>query len=196
MCGRYTLYVDTEYEEIVNIVNEVEKNMQAGGLSVENRPMAAGEIYPTNAAPVLTLLHHRQTPELLTWGFPNFQKKGVIINARSETVPDKPMFRQCFCSRRCVVPSTGFFEWDKNKTKYLFRLPDSDVVYMAGLYNEFDREKRFLILTTAANSSVTGVHNRMPVVLPKTDINDWLYDIDKAGNLLKQIPPELVKQAM
>lgn len=195
MCGRYTLYIDTDHEDIVNIVSEVEKNL-IGGAAGADKPIATGEIFPTNTAPVLLPSKHRAVPETAVWGFPNFHKKGVIINARAETVPEKPMFRQSFYLRRCVVPSTGFFEWDKEKTKYLFRLPDSDIVYMAGLYNEFDGEKRFLILTADANPSVAGVHSRMPVVLPKARIGDWLFDFQKAGSLLRETPPELIKQAV
>lgn len=196
MCGRYTLYIDTDYEEIVNIVNEVEKNIQTPALAVQSKPIATGEIFPTNSAPVLLSLNGHAVSEPAVWGFPNYYKKGVIINARAETVPEKPMFRQSFYSRRCVIPSTGFFEWDHNKTKYLFRLPDSDIVYMAGLYNEFDGEKRFLILTTGANSSMADVHSRMPVVLTKGNIGNWLFDFQKADILLKQTPPELMKIAV
>lgn len=72
-------------------------------------------------------------PELLAWGFPRFDKKGVVINARAETAPDKPMFRKCLEQRRCVIPSTGFYEWAADKTKYRFRLPGEDALYMAGL---------------------------------------------------------------
>ena len=191
MCGRYTLCTDDEYQEIVDIVNEVSRNLESGGSA-----MAVGEIFPTNAVPVLAPVNGRAKPELFTWGFPNYYSKGVLINARSESVGEKPMFRQCLNSRRCVIPSTGFFEWDRSKQKFQFNLPDTGVLYMAGLYSAFEGENRFVILTTAANQSVADVHNRMPVILPKQDIGNWLFDTGKAAGILDRVPPDLIKKAV
>lgn len=114
MCGRYN-FSQEESDEIREIVREVERR-QRGEFKM-------GEIYPTNVAPVLVAGDDRPVPELLAWGFPRFDKKGVVINARAETAPDKPMFRKCLEQRRCVIPSTGFYEWAADKTKYRFRLP-------------------------------------------------------------------------
>jgi putative SOS response-associated peptidase YedK len=130
-------------------------------------------------------------PELISWGFPNFKNKGVIINARAETAQEKPMFRESLLMRRCAVPSTGFFEWkhDASKQKYLFRLPQETMLYMAGFYNQVADSSgipvpAFVILTTAANDSVSPLHNRMPLILDKETSEKWLYDRDAALQIL------------
>ena len=123
-------------------------------------------------------------------GFPNFTKKGVIINARSETAEEKRMFKTSFHERRCVIPSTGFYEW-KGKEKYHFTLPNSPTLYMAGIYNEFADENCFIILTTRANQSMKNIHDRMPVILEKNMIHDWINADDTAIHMLHQEPPIL-----
>lgn len=64
------------------------------------------------------------------------------------------MFRKSLLECRCIVPTSGFFEWDRQKIKYHFRLPGQDALYLAGLWNRFEDEERFVILTTAPNTSI------------------------------------------
>ena len=122
----------------------------------------SGEIFPTNQVPLLIGENDETSPVLSIWGFPKFSGKGVIINARSETVFEKRTFRDSVINRRCIIPSSGFYEWDNEKRKIMFRLEESDALYMAGLYNFYQDELRFVILTTAANESINDVHHRMP----------------------------------
>ena len=91
----------------------------------------------------------------MVWGYPRFQgKSGSIINARSETAGERPMFRRSLAERRCVIPTTGFFEWGPGegggKRKYRFNRPGTRALYLAGLWNEFAGEEKCVILTTAA----------------------------------------------
>lgn len=158
--------------------------------------MKTGEIFPTNTVPILTQNGSAIEPELSVWGFPSFRGKGVIINARSETAQEKPMFRGSLRDRRCVVPSTGFYEWDRDKRKYLFRRPGSSVVYLAGICQTFREEKRFVILTAAANVSMEEIHNRMPVVLLPSQIEAWVRDTSSALEILHAVPPLLERQAV
>ena len=184
MCGRYTLFTDEEYREIQEIVHEVERKYGKDSIHT-------GEIFPTNPAPVLLEKAGRIEAEPVGWGFPNFARKGVIINARSETAPEKKIFASPLAGKRCVIPSTGFYEWGPDKTKYRFRLPGEDALYMVGLYNEFKGERRFVILTTAANPSIADIHDRMPVVLPKDRVSEWLMSTEYAMRALSEVPPEL-----
>ena len=188
MCGRYVLFGSEELQEIRDIINEVQRKV--------NEDIKTGEVFPTDRAPVLIQKEGILSPEAAIWGFPGFHGKGVIINARAETVPEKPMFRSCLATRRCVIPSTGFYEWshDGKKMKYRFNLPDTSVLFMAGLYNEFQGERRFLILTTAANRSMEDIHNRMPVVLDSKAKDCWLKDSHEAMQLLSEAPPLLVQE--
>ena len=184
MCGRYCLYDDGN-GELRAILDKTEGEFKIG------------EIFPTDRAPILIQQTGIVKPEAVAWGFPAFRGKGVIINARAETVPEKPMFRRSLASMRCVIPSSGFFEWSHSgpKTKYQFNLPDSSVLYMAGLYQDFGEERRFVIITTAANDSMIEVHNRMPVVLQGAERGAWLGSKESAAGILDAKRPELVRQA-
>ncbi len=181
MCGRYLIATEDEIlemREILDEINERYKNMP------EAATVKTGEIFPTETAPVLVRGEKKPQAAQMKWGFPKWQGGGVIINARAETVPDKPTFRSSLEARRCVVPTTGFFEWrqeeGRKKTKYLFRLPETKLLYLAGLYNVFRDGARvydaYVILTADANASVSPYHNRMPLVLLPDEVNAWLTD--------------------
>ena len=157
-----------------------------------------GEIYPTNQVPVLMEAGEELAPEVMTWGFPRFGgKSGPIINARSETAGERPMFRRSLAERRCVIPTTGFFEWgpaeNGKKQKYRFNLPASRALYLAGLWNDFAGERKCVILTTAANASMEGIHDRMPVVLLREQLDSRVQDTAFVSGLLERVPPQLEK---
>ncbi|SMC48367.1 SOS response-associated peptidase [Papillibacter cinnamivorans] len=194
MCGRYILPADRDIQEIREILDEINRKYKDTRVSL-------GEIYPTNTAPVLLSgAEGDLSPRPMTWGFPQWKGPGVIINARSETALQKPTFRRAFLSRRCVVPSAGFFEWSKKegapkKEKYLFTLPGEPMLYMAGLYDESPEGlPRFVILTTAANPSVAEIHSRMPVVLRKSELPSWTQNLQTASEYLTRVPPALTRQ--
>ena len=184
MCGRYILFGDGN-EELREILDRTEGEFKTG------------EIFPTDKAPILIQQVDEIRPVAVSWGFPGFRgNKGVIINARAETVPEKPMFRKCLEGQRCIIPSSGFFEWshDGKKTKYQFNLSNSGVLYMAGLYQTFGGEARFVIITTDANKSMSEVHNRMPVVLGDDAKNRWMESPQDAVRILSEAPPMLIRQ--
>lgn len=192
MCGRYSLFTDEENQEIMRIVKTLDTRYPGNA-------MKHGQIYPTNTAPILYPEQDELKPELSTWGFPRFgAAKGVIINARSESADDRPMLKKSLHTRRCAVPTTGFYEWTQSgtKTKYRFNLPDEQTLYLAGLYNTFKDENRFVILTTAANNSIADVHNRMPVILPKPLMEDWVFSEDFALPYIHADMPVLKRQAV
>lgn len=184
MCGRFTLMTQEECRDIEAIVQEV------AARTGEDAFPAGRDVYPTNKAPVLLARGGVRRAELLRWGFPAFKGSGVLINARAETVQEKKTFRACLPQRRCVVPSAGFYEWDGQKRKFLFR-QEGHGVYMAGLYSVYDGVPCFVILTTAANPSVAAVHHRMPVVLAPERVDEWLFDYGAAMRLLAAVPPPL-----
>jgi putative SOS response-associated peptidase YedK len=185
MCGRYNFTVE-QSDEIREILEKL--NAKFHQTAVKN-----GEIYPTDRAPILIEEEKEVSPTLSNWGFPKFDGKGVIINARVETAL-KRRLRDSLVNRRCVIPSTGFYEWDGGKKKYLFRLEDTNALYMAGLYNVYQGELRYVILTTHANASMKEIHNRMPLILPKKELATWILDQSATGDLLRSVPPQLVRQ--
>lgn len=168
MCGRYTIYTDADERELLELLRFADLRASESGVSYKT-----GEIFPTDVAPLLTLgQKNGMKVSLCGWGFK--VRGNLIINARRETLSEKPSFRDCLQNGRCVVPSTGFFEWDARKNKYLFSLPDTGVVYMAGLTRDGEHGPEFTIITADANDSVLPVHNRMPLVLTKGGLRDWL----------------------
>lgn len=188
MCGRYNFTVE-QSDEIMEIL----KTLNA---KIQGKEAKMGEIFPTNLAPILLEEDRKVEPELSSWGFPKFQQKGVIINARSETAFDKKTFRDSLVNRRCIIPSTGFYEWNSEKKKFLFRMEGTDALYMAGLYSYYGNEMRFVILTTEANESIQDVHNRMPLVIPKKELDTWILDNTATNDILHRVPPMLVKEAV
>ena len=191
MCGRYQLYLDADDKELNEILNAVRKNCP-------EYPLPTGDIYPTNQVPIIEAQRQNTAMEIQTWGFPNFRNKGVIINARSETAAEKSMFRKALQYQRCVVPTSGFYEWTKEgiKHKYLLREKGSKALYLAGIWNIFEDVKRFVILTTEANSSMAAIHDRMPIILHKDDINPWLFDTQATLAYLGSRGPELIATNM
>jgi putative SOS response-associated peptidase YedK len=182
MCGRYVLFTGDEYQEIMEIIREVERRNP-------DTQVQAGEVYPGSQAPVLTACRDAVSPELIRWGFPPLSGSRAIINARSETAEEKPMFRKSLYSTRCVVPTAGFYEWDRSKRKYLYRLPQANTLYLAGMYHEYTDGKRFTILTREAVGSAAQIHNRVPVLIHREYIEDWLFKLDVALSMMQWQPP-------
>lgn len=190
MCGRYNIDFEEE-KEIREIITQVDQKLHSSN-RYDGMTLKSGDIYPTNYAPILLGEGKKREAEIASFGFPNFKNKGVIINARSETVETKPMFRNSLISRRCIIPSTGFYEWDQRKRKYYIHKPDTKVLYMAGIYNYFEEEdRRFVILTTKANESMEVIHERMPVILQKEQLDAWLFDESYAKEALRETMPAL-----
>lgn len=183
MCGRYSLAPE-ESREIMDIIRQVQGNFKTG------------EIFPTDPVPVLMEAGDELAPEVMVWGYPGVGGKGrSIINARSETALERPMFRQSLLGRRCVFLTTGFYEWGHSggqKRKYRFQLPGRGrALYLAGLWNDYGGQRRCVILTTAANPSMAGIHDRMPLVLEREQLADWVHSPQATGELLRQTPPAL-----
>ena len=183
MCGRYQFTAE-QCEEIRRIAQAVQKKYGEGAWS-------PGEVRPANMAPVILSTGGKPAPRLMKWGY---QIPGtLVINARAETAAEKPLFRESVRSRRCLIPSTGFYEWDGQKRKYLFTLPGQDALYMAGLYERRGNEDCYCVLTTAANPSMEPVHDRMPLILTGEQRQRWLSDADAAAEILAIVPPQLTR---
>ncbi|MGN1187882.1 MAG: SOS response-associated peptidase [Lachnospiraceae bacterium] len=192
MCGRYYVDDDTA-REIEKIIQQVdEKLKKEAGSSIK---LQAEDVHPTETAPVLAASNQRLCCKWQRWGFPSFQGKQVIFNARSESVLEKKMFRDSVQRRRIVVPATCFYEWNKNKEKNIFYRQDKSVLLMAGFYNNYQDEDRFVILTTAANKSMQPVHDRMPLILEPDEIGPWIFDDSETQKILSKTPCLLGRRA-
>ena len=153
-----------------------------------------GDILPTNTAPIIEKTEHGLQLSLCKWGFPLQKGKNLVINARAETVLDKPSFSNGIWYHRIVIPASGFYEWNRLREKNTFTRSDASVLYLAGFCDWFDNERRFVILTTAANESMLKVHDRMPLILEKEQLEDW-FDNEKMQVILRQEPVMLKRQA-
>ena len=199
MCGRYQFSLN-QYDDLAQILADAQRRSRQ--LSELNFSMAdpittpahgaAADIAPTNIAPVMIASGNRVVGEFQKWGIPNFQGK-LVINARAETVTEKPMFRRSIAAQRCVVPASAYYEWDSGKRKYCFTLPDQPL-FFAGIYDVVNGMNCFVILTTAPNSSVENVHDRMPLILRRDQVRPWLTDAVAALELLAGRPPLLRKE--
>lgn len=179
MCGRYTLYSEKEDREIRQIVAAINQHF--------NVQIKTGDILPSDLAPVISGNRsdiNQNSLELMNWGYKNPFKKGLIINARSETILEKPLFHDDFKQRRCLIPATGFYEWDTEKRQYVFQT--DQLLYLAGIYHRFMGSNKFVILTKPPNEIVKAVHNRMPVLIPPTRKEEWLNDSTAALELTTQ----------
>lgn len=142
------------------------------------------------------------------WGLvPSWMKPPLKpqINARAETVEDKPMFRSAYRSRRCLVPVDGYFEWQaldesgKNKQPYAIALKSGRQFALAGLWETWRdpntelRVRTFCIVTTAANEMMSTIHDRMPVILKSEDYDRWLSDEPDPADLMVQYPSDEMK---
>jgi len=172
------------------------------------------DLAPTyNAAPsqMLPVILEEDPAEraarLMQWGLvPRWRKPGerdsfAPINARSETVLEKPMFRPLMGKQRCLVPASGFYEWQQRaggKQPYYVTVRDQPLIAFAGLYDEREEDGEILasytILTTAANELMAPLHERMPVILHPRDEEEWLsLEIDNphaVEHLLRPYPAE------
>ena len=97
--------------------------------------------------------------------------------------------RRC---RRCVLPASGFYEWDRSKEKVTFTLTGEPVIYLAGIYRPYGPENRFVIITREANESMLPVHDRMPLMISPQYVRDWLHDTDRMRNILQEPLPQLL----
>ena len=141
-----------------------------------------------NIAPSQNLLAIKASnePVMMRWGLiPSWAKDPAIgnkmINARAETVAEKPSFRSAYRSRRCLIPADGFYEWSRQgavKQPYHIRRDDHGLFCFAGLWEEWSGSEASIssctIITTDANSLIKPIHHRMPVVVPHHDYGAWL----------------------
>lgn len=189
MCGRYTLGTDDE---------ALIEAFDVSALTFDFVPRF--NIAPGQLAPVVAEDRRGRRIGLLTWGLvPSwvYEPAPGFVNARSESVANKPSFREAFRRRRCLVPADGFYEWQPTaagKVPHWFHPPDAAVLSFAGIWESWSRpgsEARytFAILTTRASQDIAPVHDRMPVVVEASDRDAWLSRTTDERALLSLLRP-------
>jgi len=182
MCGRYYIPEEDAAAELMEIIDQINRKHNAGPV------IKTGEIAPTDTAPVLA--NNRSlnvTPFAMKWGY-TMSNGMLVFNARSEEAAEKPLFRDGMAQRRCLVPAAHYYEWEKigkQKVKYAIKPTDSEILYMAGIYRIENGTPVFSILTREPANSISFIHDRMPVILPRDMMNDWLNPHFNANEVLQ-----------
>ncbi|MDD2899822.1 MAG: SOS response-associated peptidase [Desulfuromonadaceae bacterium] len=200
MCGRMVINLSPEtITEIYGIIQKIDR---------ERNPRY--NVAPTQDIPIV-----RQNPDgarsltSVHWGLiPSWAKDLSIgnrmINARAETLAEKPAFRAAFKHRRCLVPASGYYEWqqlpDGRKQPYYIHPGNDAPLTLAGLWEQWHSPEGTVIesctvITTSANKAIASIHERMPVILPQSAFNLWLDDHtqrDKLTELLVTPSNELL----
>lgn len=190
MCGRFALDIATS--------DTVAYFHLSGWLEYEKRY----NIAPSQQIPVIRQLGDQRELTLMRWGLvPHWAKDELIghklINARAETLAEKPSFREPFHQRRCIIPASGFYEWEKGATAreawYLFRA-DGTPLALAGLWEHWKDAtgailKTCTIITTKANATVAPLHNRMPAILEPGELDAWFSHHQHSKDLLTLLRP-------
>lgn len=200
MCGRFALLSPTE---------ELVEHLGVDPTTAVAIPTAVPRYNIAPTQPVLAAHldgHGRRALTFFQWGLiPSWSKDPAfgakLINARAETVAEKPSFRNAFKRRRCLIPADGFYEWQKQdgrKQPLYIHAADCRPFVFAGLWEDWqDSEGSHLqtctILTTEANELMQPIHDRMPVILEPDDFSMWLYPgqvPDDALHLLRPYPAQ------
>ena len=200
MCGRYVLGGDAaDYAEYFGVDRVVTEDLAP-----------SYNVAPTDSVYTVAEWDGDRLLGTMRWGFvPHWAKdaKSIQINARSETLVTKSMFRDSACRKRCIIPADGFYEWEP---KELGRMPhwvyraDGFPMGFAGIWSTWRNPeteeliRTCAIVTTAADGPIAAIHNRMPVALDKDVWDAWLdrnvTDPAEVENLIKPIPADLVME--
>lgn len=203
MCGRFTLYASPD--EVATLFDLPEEPVLAPRYNVApTQPVGLVRIDPKA---------DEREWALTLWGLiPSWSKDPSIgarmINARSETVAEKPSFRAAFKRRRCLVPVSGFYEWQKqgkSKQPYYISARNGELLAIAGLWEYWEGAdgsalESCTLLTTDANEMMSELHNRMPVFVAPEDFAQWLgngkeddrFALDELQHLLRPAPEDLL----
>jgi len=192
MCGRYTLT-----KPLKTIISHFEAQLFKGNY------MERYNIAPTQSLPVIVTPDGIRVMETMRWGLiPSWVKdpetQSLLINARAETIQEKPSFQSSLKSRRCLVPADGFYEWVKGengKVPHWIHMTDEGLFAFAGIWSEWgmgeDIIRSFSIITTEANSKLKSLHHRMPIILYPENYCHWLDSSQKEPvSLLTEYPLE------
>jgi putative SOS response-associated peptidase YedK len=186
VCGRFALTITARFFERFELPEDSLK------------PTSRLNISPGQTAPVIVELKGRNAVEM-KWGLVPSWAKDVKIgsrmfNARSETLEERPSFRHLLKRKRCLVPSSGFYEWKNNdgKVPYLIRVRDQEYFAMAGLYDVWQGGdgsvlSTFTIVTTTSSKVMSDLHDRMPAILEREMEAEWIAPGELDLALVKEI---------
>ena len=203
MCCRYYMEMSPELKPYVD---EAKRSpLSSKMINILGKPLKTeGEIFPTDMVPVIaTSKSRRQTVFPMVWGFDVKGLDRPVVNARVETAGTKPSFKDAWLTRRCIIPASYYFEWDhrpdgKTGDKYAIQPENCTITYLAGLYQM--QEYRgltypvFTVLTREPSEELKKIHDRMPLILPHSVIQDWINPEKKAEDMIGYAITEMVAE--
>ena len=194
MCTRF--YIEKENAELQDIMEAaIRSALTMRFLKKMAKPLlTSGEIRPTDLVPVIASNQKgKRSVFPMKWGFSLPKTSSLVVNARVETVSEKPLFSEHWHKHRCIVPASWYFEWEhfaaspgktKAGRKYLIQPAGASITYLCGLYRFEDDLPVFTILTREPGEELKRVHDRMPLILPGDITGDWINaDADPEGLL-------------
>lgn len=171
MCGRFQL--DSDIREIIETYKIVEKDIDE---------YDRGDFYPSQNAPIV-VQDKKRALRLAKWGFDLKDNKPLVINARAESIMNKPMFKNSIYSARCIIPVNLFYEWKDEgrikKVKHGIRLKKKNLFSLGGIYKMYidenlNKRLAFTIITTEADEAIRDIHSRMPLIIKDSLVDCWL----------------------
>ncbi|MBQ6383414.1 MAG: SOS response-associated peptidase family protein [Clostridia bacterium] len=193
MCCRYYVDLSPELRPIIEEANRSplrEKMVAALGAPF----VASGEVYPGQIVPVIaTSRSGGRSAFPMFWGFQVPGLRSPVLNARVESAPVKKTFRESWASRRCVIPASWYFEWEhvpqpdgsrRAGRKFAIQPRGLDVTYLGGLYRMENGFPVFVVLTREPADELRFIHDRMPLILPPSAIDDWIRPDSAPGKVL------------
>lgn len=193
MCGRFAQVIPIGKMKMSDLFDEVDADY-----------IESFNVAPSHYAAVVSLKEGKRVLSLKKWGLvPSWAKDDKIgsrlINARGETLKDKPSFKNAFRKRRCIIPVSGFYEWRNEtgcKKPFFIRMKGENgtaPMFLAGLHESWNKTENevletFTIITTSACGKLKAIHDRMPVVIMQNDIKLWFDDslpVNEIKNLIK-----------
>lgn len=195
MCGRFAL----------TLPNDAMAQLFAAAPANDLPPVPNYNICPTNAVHAIMLGENTRRLVSMRWGFlPHWYQSPsdgpLLINARAETLAQKPAFAEACRARRCLIPATGYYEWTKdaegNRLPWYFQRVDQAPIAFAGIWQDWgaDPIRSCAIVTTESNQSLAGLHHRMPLMLAPQDWALWLGEEGKGAAALMQPAPDGLHQ--
>ena len=174
MCGRYTFFNNIDSLQHSLNIDVIDSNII--------NHQASYNIAPTQNAPVVFEENNKRILKNMRWGLiPSWAKDNSfaskLINARSETIADKPSFKNLITTNRCVVLANGYYEWvnvDNKKHPYFIYSEENTMISMAGLWTEWKDVISFTIITKESDLSISHLHHRMPLILQEEKIDSYL----------------------
>ncbi|MFZ7120358.1 MAG: SOS response-associated peptidase [Eubacteriaceae bacterium] len=171
MCGSFV--APSDVKEILKKYNILKRGAITNNI---------GEVkFPSMLVPVIIYDEKCYENKLLEmkWGWLFKEKKFLLINARSENLFKKNLYKDVIINKRCIIPANAFFEWDDKKNKYTIRVKRSKIISLAALYKTFINDKKELIdgvviLTKEADNQLKTIHHRMPLILNEEQVSKWL----------------------